>query len=71
MTHHHTGLPARGCNFRFMLIARQLHDRARQHATKPGTGLYAKGWWRGGVKRRWEEASNSCARSLWTDGGVD
>ena len=77
MTHHHTGLPARGCNFRFMLIARQLHDRARQHATKPGTGLYAKGWWRGGGetrgvgRRQVTRAHAHCGQmGEWTDADV-
>ena len=77
MTHHHTGLPARGCNFRFMLIARQLHDRARQHATKPGTGLYAKGWWRGGGetrgvgRRQVTRAHAHCGQmGKWTDADV-
>ena len=77
MTHHHTGLPARGCNFRFMLIARQLHDRARQHETKPGTGLYAKGWWRGGGetrgvgRRQVTRAHAHCGQmGEWTDADV-
>ena len=77
MTHHHTGLAARGCNFRFMLIARQLHDRARQHATKPGTGLYAKGWWRGGGetrgvgRRQVTRAHAHCGQmGEWTDADV-
>jgi hypothetical protein len=76
MTHHHTGLPARGWS-RFMLIARQLHDRARQHATKPGTGLYAKGWWRGGGetrgvgRRQVTRAHAHCGQmGEWTDADV-
>ena len=60
-----------------MLIARQLHDRARQHATKPGTGLYAKGWWRGGGetrgvgRRQVTRAHAHCGQmGEWTDADV-
>eukprot|EP01044_Picomonas_judraskeda_P012189 COSAG03_NODE_1728_length_3597_cov_7.751572_2_plen_71_part_00 len=41
-------------------------ERSRDGALREG--LVERGR---GDKRRWEEASNSCARSLWTDGEVD